>query len=217
MELKIDFLESYDRESLIAELRRIAKVTGKRTLTRDMINKYGRVNALTVATRFGSLHEAHKAAGLVPGVLRKTTDQDLLKIVVDVWTLTQKKFGRSPAMHEVQKYGFPITGQSIAKRFGTWTKALIAAAKMASNQTGSKNEKAEKPQVKPARKRVRFSERKRFLVFRRDGYTCRMCKRKGGELHVDHVIPFCRGGSDKIDNLQTLCRDCNVGKRGNLE
>ena len=31
-------------------------------------------------------------------------------------------------------------------------------------------------------------------------------------LHVDHIIPWSQGGETVIDNLQTLCSDCNLGK-----
>lgn len=56
----------------------------------------------------------------------------------------------------------------------------------------------------------------RIKVFERDNYTCRICGRNPTEdnvkLEVDHIIPFSQGGSNKIDNLQTLCFDCNRGK-----
>ena len=69
----------------------------------------------------------------------------------------------------------------------------------------------------PLPPRQQISIRKRFLVFKRDGYTCRICRRAGGLLEVDHVKPRALGGSNKMDNLQTLCRKCNRGKRDNLQ
>jgi 5-methylcytosine-specific restriction endonuclease McrA len=29
----------------------------------------------------------------------------------------------------------------------------------------------------------------------------------------DHIVPICDGGSDGLDNLQPMCRECNTGKR----
>jgi hypothetical protein len=51
----------------------------------------------------------------------------------------------------------------------------------------------------------------RERVFARDGYRCRACD--GTEdLRVDHVRPRRYGGSNKMDNLQTLCNPCNSSK-----
>lgn len=30
--------------------------------------------------------------------------------------------------------------------------------------------------------------------------------------HIDHVIPLARGGADSEENLQLLCRPCNLRK-----
>ena len=32
------------------------------------------------------------------------------------------------------------------------------------------------------------------------------------ELHIDHIIPKIKGGTDTLDNLVTACAECNVGK-----
>jgi 5-methylcytosine-specific restriction endonuclease McrA len=74
---------------------------------------------------------------------------------------------------------------------------------------------SEEPQKAEGRKTL--SVRKRFLVFKRDRYKCRMCGRSGLELEVDHVVAVAQGGTDRLDNLQTLCFDCNRGKRQRLE
>lgn len=54
----------------------------------------------------------------------------------------------------------------------------------------------------------------RGRVLERDHFKCRRCGASAEAiLHVDHIVPKSRGGTDDIDNLQTLCRDCNLGKR----
>ena len=32
------------------------------------------------------------------------------------------------------------------------------------------------------------------------------------EIHLDHIIPRCRGGDDGIDNLALACEFCNLAK-----
>jgi predicted restriction endonuclease len=54
----------------------------------------------------------------------------------------------------------------------------------------------------------------RVSVLTRDNYKCRFCGRSSTQiqLEVDHIKPFSQGGSHEINNLQTLCIDCNRGK-----
>ncbi|MEA4957571.1 hypothetical protein SDC9_30494 [bioreactor metagenome] len=54
----------------------------------------------------------------------------------------------------------------------------------------------------------------RHEVFKRDNYRCVECgaTNKDTVLHIDHIIPFSKGGSDELDNLQTLCESCNISK-----
>lgn len=54
----------------------------------------------------------------------------------------------------------------------------------------------------------------RFLVLKRDDYTCQYCGRSAPEvpLHIDHKIPWSKVKEHKIENLVVACRDCNLGK-----
>lgn len=55
----------------------------------------------------------------------------------------------------------------------------------------------------------------RFMVLRRDDFTCQYCGRNaqsGAVLHIDHVCPKSNGGKYAFDNLVTSCFECNEGK-----
>ena len=67
----------------------------------------------------------------------------------------------------------------------------------------------------------RINWRLRAQVLIRDNCVCKMCgispsKDSSIVLHVDHIKPWSKGGETVIENLQTLCSVCNVGK-SNLE
>jgi len=61
---------------------------------------------------------------------------------------------------------------------------------------------------------VSLSKKIRFEVFKRDSFTCQYCGKAAPDviLHVDHIEPRSKGGSDDIINLVTSCCDCNLGK-----
>jgi 5-methylcytosine-specific restriction protein A len=52
----------------------------------------------------------------------------------------------------------------------------------------------------------------RQRVLLRDQHTCQRCGLEA--THVDHVVPRRLGGDDSMDNLQALCRQCNLSKGG---
>jgi hypothetical protein len=66
-----------------------------------------------------------------------------------------------------------------------------------------------------AKEKRSISLKLRDEILRRDKFKCVYCGRgpsDGVKLHVDHIIPFSKGGSSEADNLQTLCEECNLGK-----
>ncbi len=213
MAYELDFMVSYNREHVAAELARVAEKLGKRTLTWADINENARVTAISVKKKFGSMQMAHRAAGLVPPRDR-LSNEEILGLLDDLWKVTHREKARSPSVADLKVSGLPIGLSTIVKRFGSWNKALAMTAETARGKL-----KAPKPRRAWVERSPRqpTSVNKRFMVFKRDGYRCRMCGQAGGELEADHVIPVCRGGRDILENLQTLCRRCNRGKSGNLE
>jgi len=67
----------------------------------------------------------------------------------------------------------------------------------------------------------------RKKVLERDGYSCKKCGKyettdekniPQGGLHVDHIKPVSKGGNEfDLDNLQVLCKSCNLSKGNSLE
>lgn len=53
---------------------------------------------------------------------------------------------------------------------------------------------------------------RRVDVFSRDGSKCDQCGRTKEEigLHIQHITPESCGGTDEMDNLITLCSECNL-------
>jgi hypothetical protein len=69
--------------------------------------------------------------------------------------------------------------------------------------------------ARAAETKVRVMPALRWQVFGRDQWKCVACGRnshQGAILHVDHIIPRSLGGLDALDNFQTLCDVCNIGK-----
>lgn len=209
MAFHVDFLASYDIESLTEELRRIAAVSGKKNVSSADIIRFGRVNVTTIYHKFGTISHANEAAGLEFQHLKRFTNHEVLRILLDLWKKTFQESGRRPLQSDLKKYGVPFSSQVVTRRFGTWRSALLAA-----------NNLPEHDVAQPAivvRRRSGISVHRRFQVFKRDGYGCQMCHRTDVPLEVDHIIPVCHGGSSELDNLQTLCSDCNRGKGGNRQ
>lgn len=50
-------------------------------------------------------------------------------------------------------------------------------------------------------------------------YTCARCGKKirKADVDIDHIVPQKYGGSDKLFNLQCLCKHCNRSKQASLK
>lgn len=55
-------------------------------------------------------------------------------------------------------------------------------------------------------------ENVRAYVLDRDQYTCQVCKKKGGKLHVHHILYRSNGAADDPQYLATVCSECHTTK-----
>ena len=207
-------------DEILDELRRLAAFTKKQTVTEQDIKKYGRISYLTIFKRFGSLRAALEKARLQTNKYTKSTEKELIQIVIELWEKTLEKEGRRPYERDLKTYEFLISPDTITRRFGSWKKALRQAFDFVNEDTVKLEESINETPITVSEKagtlksRKTISLRKRFFVLKRDGFTCQICKKSGVgvRLEVDHKISVYDDGTDALDNLWTLCFECNRGK-----
>jgi hypothetical protein len=215
--LPIDFVADYDDATILAELKRLAGLRGSDTVTKADIDAHGRISYPLVVKRFGSLRQALQLADLTPTRFMKATDDELLAVILELWERTLASEGRTPQRRDLKTYQMPVSGDTIIRRFGTWRKALLSAHASVT-QASLPEEPAALPKSPVHQTRKPMSLRKRFFVMKRDGFACVRCGASGHgvRLEVHHSTPFAQGGSDALDNLETLCFDCNRGQRDDV-
>jgi len=93
-----------------------------------------------------------------------------------------------------------------------------SAAKIAKRPSTQETNKklGSEPSAKHKTKR-NVNWRLRFVVMRRDNFKCKNCGRSPATdstivLHVDHKTAWTNGGETVLENLETLCSKCNIGK-----
>jgi hypothetical protein len=204
---------------LLADLQRVAGEAETDSVTTTAYERLGQFNVTTVLNRFGSWNAALTAAGLTIRNVRNATDDELFENFAEVW----RKLGRQPVAYElVKRDGLSrFSTTTYQRRFGTWNKALQAFATFIGDEIGEPQgaTTAEKKaaRIDECRQPRRINWRLRAAVLIRDNCLCRMCgaspaKDPAVTLHVDHIEPWSKGGTTTLDNLQTLCSTCNIGK-----
>lgn len=71
-----------------------------------------------------------------------------------------------------------------------------------------------------ARMEIKADRINAYSIFKKDEWTCRICNKNVQKVNIyandaaelDHIIPISKGGTHTLDNVQTLCRECNQFK-----
>lgn len=189
-------------------------------LTFRSYNETGKYTTSAIIARFGSWNEGLKQAGLEVNQEKNISDKDLFLNIEEIWTL----LGRQPKIRDLVKPLSRYTPSAYLERFGTWRSSLEAFVKHINQDDELEEisfENEEHPALTSVAKKRRtnrnISDRMRFRILSRDGFTCQSCgaspiKERGVELHVDHILPWSKDGETVEDNLQTKCMKCNLGK-----
>lgn len=200
-------------DELIADLQRVARSLNSGTVPQKKYGALGTFDCSTVIRRFGSWNNALGVAGLSLSNEVDISDERLFENLLILW----QHLGRQPRRSELSSPPSTISQTPYNRRFGSWTASLEAFVNYA-NGSG-----VESPAVQPDGEATRRttgrgpSLRLRWHVLQRDRFTCCACGASPAltpntELHVDHIVPWSKGGETVLGNLQTLCSVCNLGK-----
>jgi hypothetical protein len=199
-------------EELLADLRATAAGLGKTTIGQKDYRRLGKYDDSTATKRFGTWNKALMAAGLSVSNEVDISSDRLFENILVLW----QHFGRQPRRSELARPPSTISQSPYNRLFGSWSGALHAFVEYANGN----DETVPIVQGFPILRRPNGRDpslRLRWHVLQRDRFTCRACGASpaltpGVELHVDHIVAWSKGGETVLENLQTLCSVCNLGK-----
>jgi Homing endonuclease associated repeat/HNH endonuclease len=212
MRFKIEeFNRNVPDDDLLSDVRRVATTLGKDKLTTREYNDHGKYHVTTLTQRFSSWFNVLDRVGLKHTRNLNISNNDLFENLVEVWT----KLGRQPRYNDLIPGTSRYSSDTYARRFRTWHGALLSFSDWANSE--QRLEPNLNPTDKSQGRRTprNINWRLRAQILMRDGAICRLCGARptdGIRLHVDHILPWSKGGETLIENLQILCEKCNVGK-----
>lgn len=213
---------------ILDELRRIAELKGNKFIRVKDINRYSSlIGPYVIRSRFGSLKKAILKAGLkISNHAKRYSEKECFENLLNVWTF----YKRQPTYEEMKREPSKVGPKAYVIRWGSWRNALESFINLVNKENNEKqknyieetdNEELVNKEKIPSKPRPEDKHEiglsLRYNVLKRDNFKCVKCGRSpatsiGIELHIDHKIPFSKGGKTVLENLETKCRDCNLGK-----
>lgn len=202
-------------EELLNDLKKVASDNHTDILPQQIYKKHGKYDVTNICRRFGTWNKALSKADLKPGNIVNYSDEELFENILNIW---QRK-GKQPVRRDLCLEPSKISQYPYSRRFKSWIEALRCFVKYANEHDTATICRESKTSLKRTNRDP--SLRLRFKVLSRDHFTCVQCgaspaKTPNTELHIDHKQAWSRDGETVLDNLQTLCSNCNLGK-SNLE
>ena len=211
----------YTNDELIKALQDYSRGQKIKHVASSSFCKWLGISETTIQRHFVSWSKFCQAAGLSSRYNRLVEKEDLLNNLDHVWS----ELGRQPRAKEMKQ---PLSSISISryqKLFKrNWYEICLELLSWKSGVSIEEIER-ESRQIStiksenqiPHRTNRSVSLSLRYEVLKRDNYRCVGCGATpaltpGTQLHIDHKLPWSKGGETELINLQTLCSDCNLGK-----
>ena len=212
-------------EDFLSDVRCVAKKLDKGYITIDDYRKYGKYSS-TYSKKYKHWNNVLISAGLNTSPHRtgpnlRYTKEEVFEEIERMWI----KLGRQPKSYEFSlQYGSNMGTKPLQRLFGGFQNALKAFVEYVNSEDNNMIVETKRELIKDIEKDIIYhrtsrnvNSRLRFIVMHRDNFKCCKCgktpaKDPSVELHVDHIFPWAKGGETVLENLQTLCSECNLGK-----
>ncbi len=219
------------RAKIVEELEKVAKQFDYTDFKEDNFTSISDISYYSVIREIGTwekvmlfLFEHLKKKGIEFKIASRRspyTIEEMFAEMERIWLI----LGHRPSRNEWAANQPRISYDAIYRRFGSWKNACLQFIEYKSGeQVNLKEEIVEKKIfTKTGGKKITIAKTRtiplsvRIRVMNRDNFRCVFCGKSpateiGTRLHIDHILAFSKGGTNTIENLQTLCETCNIGK-----
>lgn len=218
------------RAAVLEEIQAYAREFDGQSPSMAAIAERLETHSSTLIRSFGRWVDLLDAVGLQPVPLgRRYSDEECFENIVLLWT----HYGRQPTFAELSCPPSNVGSKAYVRRWGGWRAAIDAFIHYVEQAKPPSQIEAD-TSIRDSRGGSASSNKEfdrlprspglalRYKVLLRDRFRCLICGRSpardlGVELHVDHIIPWSRGGESTEENLRALCFDCNLGKGAAIE
>jgi 5-methylcytosine-specific restriction endonuclease McrA len=219
MQFQLDeFHHNTTEEEMLTDIREVAKKIGKNSVTMGEYSEHGKYHPSTLNRKIGSWFKILEKAGLNSNRSPiNIPEEELFKNLEELWV----KLGKQPRWTQTRKPLSRYSADTYAKRYGTWRKALEKFVEYINKENINPTDELI-PKLNQINGSIHKTPRTinwrlRFIVMKKDNFRCKNCGRSPATdptiiLHVDHIHAWANGGETILENLQTLCSLCNIGK-----
>ena len=204
------------KPEIIKSLKEFSSIKKLQPFTMREFDKWEEkpIGSQSIGQIFGSWTEAMREAGLKSTKNLKKDPVEMVEIFKDAW----ESYDAIPSGKQLDIYlkskSAPYTTRVYCHTFGSIGRLVERIIK---HQDGQITDSELTAIYKPKFKREKISPKLRYDVLKRDGEKCVKCGNfpfddNNVKLEVDHILPVTRGGKNNLENLQTLCFECNNGK-----
>lgn len=214
--MKFDYIDKTNKisdDDIIQDVLCVKNnILKKDTITTREYFLHGKYGKKAITNHFGTWNNLLTKLNIpITRAYTHLTKEDIFGIIEKLWL----QLGKQPTIREFESMT-NHTDKIILSNFGKWTKCLQEFVTWENNKNNK--EIIQTINTNLHHKTPRFpSPGLRNDVMKRDHYKCVKCGRSPATdptiiLVIDHKKAYSKGGETTIDNLQTLCSECNLGK-----